>query len=167
MIRTLRSSAPSGFAVVSQESGGFAIVHRERPPLCVGCARLLDASDDVRAPQITSIERKADKMTAWGRVLMNRCPYCGMAVEEINRVVPIELQGITCDCGGKEFRFTIRSLKPNKAKDPTEWSFDLDVTCISCRTRKLRGKILSFFRLKRIKIGATGVDLEVFPEHKS
>jgi hypothetical protein len=135
--------------------------------LCPACGGALFAAEDRPALRIMSIERKADRITSVGRIPMARCPVCGRAVQEINRAVPIELEGLTCDCGGQKFRFTIRSLKPNKVKDPTEWTFDLDVTCVSCRHKKFRQKILSFFRLKRIKVGATGVDLEMFPERKS
>jgi hypothetical protein len=82
--------------------------------------------------------------------------------------VPIELSGLACNnCGGKKFQFTISSLKPNRAKDPTDWDFDLEIACTSCQRRKLLERILNFFRVKRIKVGPTGFDLEMFPIRKS
>lgn len=117
--------------------------------------------------EVMTIERKADRIASSGRIPMRHCPRCMAAINAINHVVPIELGGFVCECGGKEFRFSIRSLKPNKVRSPDEWNFDLDVTCTSCRKRKLRERLLNIFRLKRVKLGATGVDLEMFPAHKS
>jgi hypothetical protein len=117
--------------------------------------------------EITSLERRGEGIASTGRIPMGHCPVCGFAVDEINRVVPIELQGLICKCGGREFRFSIRSLKPNKSKEPTEWKFDLDVVCVGCENRKFRQRIANFFRLKRVKVGATGIDLELYSGHKS
>jgi hypothetical protein len=82
-----------------------------------------------------------------------------MAINEINEVVPIELAGLRCSCGGTDFTFAIRSLKPDRLQNPSEWKFDLDIICSKCRRKKLTEKIASFFRLKRIKVGPAGVDL--------
>jgi hypothetical protein len=81
-------------------------------------------------------------------------------VNEINKSVPIELEGMTCSCGGKNFRFAISSLKKNPKKR-AEWVFDLDVICEACDKTKFHEKLLNFFKLKRLKIGATGVDVQM------
>src|ERR1700735_2097505 len=104
---------------------------------CPACGGAVFSPVDRPALRIMSIERKGDKVASAGSIPMSRCAVCGAAVHEINRVVPIELDGLTCKCGGKEFRFEIRSLKPNRKQNPTEWDFDLDITCVSCSKRRL------------------------------
>jgi hypothetical protein len=62
-----------------------------------------------------------------------------------------------CSCGGNDFRFAISSLQKKRA----EWIFDLDVICRACESTKFHEKLLDFFKLKRLKIGATGVDVQL------
>jgi hypothetical protein len=126
---------------------------------CWHCAHLMPPIEG--AVNIQSIEKKGDGFVASGYIPFDRCPFCGMMIHAISEVVPVELAGLSCSCGGKQFRFAIKTIKPNKAKNPTEWKFDLDVICTICSKRKFRQKILNLFRLKRIKVGATGVDLQL------
>ena len=139
----------------------IAIVYTPQQ-ICQACGSALFGKKGGPALQIVSIERKAEGLVSTGRILMARCPVCGAAVDEINRAIPIQLNGLTCICGGQQFRFAIRSLKPNKAKKPTEWSFDLDIICVQCDQSKYEEKNLDFSKLKRIRVGDAGVEREVF-----
>jgi hypothetical protein len=154
------------------EESGFAIVCAldQHCVMCHGGPLVGDDGGPIVGPlvRIISIQRKNETLVSTGIIPMGaHCANCGAAVSAISKVVPIELEGLTCTCGHNKFRFAIRSLKPNKVKDPTEWNFDLDIICIACTRRKFTQKVLSFFRLKRVKVGAAGVDLEMFPERKS
>jgi hypothetical protein len=117
--------------------------------------------------ELVSLQKTSDNLTLTGRVPMLNCPVCGFAVEAISKTVPIELQALNCHCGHSDFRFAIRSLKPNKTSGPTEWRFDLDVICRQCERRKFRKRIFNFFRLKKLQVGATGVAIEMSPLQKS
>jgi hypothetical protein len=75
--------------------------------------------------KIVRLERKDGRFVASGSVSMTKCPKCGMMVEAINQIVPIELRGLTCACGASDFRFVIRSLKPSAAKRSVEWNSNL------------------------------------------
>jgi hypothetical protein len=77
------------------------------------------------ALQIITVERKADGITSTGRIpIAENCFACGMSVKVIYDVVPIELERLTFDKdGGKNFRFSISSIKPNKAKGPNGLEF--------------------------------------------
>ena len=109
------------------------------------------------ALEVRRICRTKSGLTASGIIRARRCPVCGTALNAINNVVPIELDGMICSCGGNDFRFAISSLKKTRA----EWIFDLDVICRACEKTKFHEKLLDFFKLKRLKIGATGVDVQL------
>src|SRR5271156_6853244 len=117
--------------------------------------------------KLVSLQKTSETFTLTGSVPMRNCPKCGIALDAITKAVPIELDALKCHCGHTNFRFAIRSLKPNTATAPTEWRFNLDIICRQCTRRKFTRRILNFFRLKRIKVGATGVDLEMAPLQKS
>ncbi|WP_156398873.1 hypothetical protein [Methylobacterium sp. Leaf469] len=134
---------------------------------CPACGDDVIAVEFEPALKVTSVERKIDKFATFGSVPMSRCPVCGMALREVQRVVPLELEGLTCVCGKSDFNFSVSSIKPNKKKNATEWDFNLDVTCKSCKKQKFLEKILNFFKLKKIKVSATGVEVENFPANKS
>jgi YgiT-type zinc finger domain-containing protein len=126
-------------------------------PQCPSCGHVATKP----TVKIVRLERKEGRFVASGTVRMTVCPNCGMTVKAINQIVPIELQALTCACGANDFRFAIRSLKPSAAKRSMEWSFELDVICAACGTTKFAEKILSFLRLKRIKVGLSGIDLQM------
>jgi hypothetical protein len=111
--------------------------------------------------RLVKLKRKEGKFVVVGSVDLGHCPVCGAAATAISAAVPIELEGLACSCGSKNFRFAINSLKPNRPKNPTDWQFELDVICISCKRQKFIEKVLSFFKLKRIKVGPLGVDVQV------
>jgi len=48
-----------------------------------------------------------------------------------------------------------------KKKSEPNLAFQLDVDCESCKQTKFRQKIASFFRLKKIKVGLTGINIEL------
>jgi hypothetical protein len=136
------------------------------PQHCDQCGGAVYSPTQAPALQITTVERKADGIVTTGRIPVSYCPRCAAALHEIRRVVPIELKGLACKCGSEKFRFSVRSIKPNKAKDPTDWNFELDAVCLGCDQTKFHEKILNFFRLKKVKVGVTGIDVEMFPERK-
>ena len=106
-----------------------------------------------------AMERKKDGSLATGKVPIRFCPVCRSALREMYRVVPIKLEGLSCpQCERKDFRFALRSMKPNKVKEPTDWKFDLEVMCPACNTKMFTQGIAELLRLKRITVGPTGVD---------
>ena len=86
---------------------------------------------------------------------------CGMTVKAVAQVVPIELEGVRCACGGKHFRFVINYIMSSGGANPTDWWFELAVICIGCNRKKFVERVLSFFKLKRIKVGPTGSDVQM------
>lgn len=141
-----------------------AHIPNRRCPLCAHGFATPDSVLDLSvepALTIEKLEQKAGKFLSTGRIAMSTCPACGAAVQEIHRVVPIELTGLTCACGSTDFQFSIKLLAPNKQKNPTDWNFDIDVICRKCKKLGIVKSVLGFFRFKRIKIDATGVDLRL------
>jgi len=73
------------------------------------------------AVRLAKMERKGGKFVVEGSVSYGHCPVCGSAASAITETVPLELHGVACSCGSKNFRFAINSIKPNKALNPTDW----------------------------------------------
>jgi hypothetical protein len=144
----------------TDDSDALGIVMSVMPPVCEFCQGRTGNQSKPNL-EIVRLERKAGKFVTSGKINMGYCQNCGAAVREITQVVPLELKGLSCDCGSSKFRFTISSIKPNKPKDATEWVFDLDIICRNCNRVKFTEKILNFFKLKRIKVGVTGVDVQM------
>jgi len=126
--------------------------------MCRACAWLRMRRE--QALEVQRISRTKSDLMASGAIKPRRCPVCVMALDEINKTVPIELEGMACSCGGKDFRFAVSSLKKNPKKR-TEWVFDLDVICKACNKTKFHERLLSFFKLRRLTIGASGVDVQL------
>jgi hypothetical protein len=118
------------------------------------------SSEEIENPiEITTLKQHKDGLRAAGKISYTYCPKCGMAIREINRRIPIELQDLLCQCGGNQFRFSISSIKPNRTQRATAWRFELDVTCKACSRVNFVKRIASLFKLKRIKVGPGGVDI--------
>jgi hypothetical protein len=107
-----------------------------------------------------AMERKKDGSLATGKVPIRFCPVCRSALREIYRVVPIELEELACpQCERKDLKFALSSVKPNRAKEPTDWKFDLEGMCRACNAKTFTQSITELLRLKRIKVSPSGVDL--------
>ena len=126
--------------------------------MCRACAWLRMRRE--QALEVQRISRAKSGLMASGTIKARTCPVCVMALDEINKTVPIELEGMACSCGGKDFRFAVSSLKKNPQKR-ADWVFDLDMICEACDKTKFHEKLLNFFKLKRLKKGATGVDVQM------
>jgi hypothetical protein len=109
--------------------------------------------------EVSSIKRQKDGFQVKGKVQFRHCRICGKALHEINKEVPIHLKDLVCQCGKNNFRFVLNSVKPNRAENATDWNFDLDVICRAGGKKTLTQKIAEFAKLKRIKVGPSGVDL--------
>jgi hypothetical protein len=146
--------------ITPKEGFDIAVVC-ESQGTCPGCGWGLSSPPGEPRLELIRIERRDTKFTVEGRVPKAYCSACGQALDEIQSVVPIELEGLVCACGGRSFQFAIKSLEPNKAQKPTEWKFELDVICDKCNKAKFVEKVFSFLRLKRIKVGPTGMDVQL------
>src|SRR3974377_247458 len=94
--------------------------------LCTGgkCIFFNTSATSVGEPILErdAMERKKDGSLATGKVPIRFCPVCRSALREMYRMVPIELEGLSCpQCQRKDFRFALTSVKADKVKEPTDW----------------------------------------------
>lgn len=87
------------------------------------------------------------------------CAFCFQALHAIRQSVPIEVNGLVCECSSTTFDFVVESISAGKKTG--DWNFILDVNCHKCHRKRLSESILGFLRLKRIRVGPTGVSVEM------
>jgi hypothetical protein len=113
------------------------------------------------AVQVSSLKKKDGGYVLAGTISPSLCPMCGQAVSFLATEVPVELERLSCECGGKVFAVAVKSIQMEKKKTDPNWQFELDVNCQACKKTRFREKIVSFFRLKKIKVGLTGIDIQL------
>ncbi|MFZ1883466.1 MAG: hypothetical protein WAU53_07650 [Rhodoplanes sp.] len=135
--------------------------------LCPSCARDIDESMHVLGPNlngrgliIEEIKRKDGGFEIAGRLERAVCPFCGIAIREIGFAVPVEMQHLTCECKSKDFDFALRSVKEDTGKQ-RDWRFELDVNCRQCHRTKFSKLVTSLLGIKRIKVGVSGIELQM------
>jgi hypothetical protein len=111
--------------------------------------------------RITSLKKKDGGFVLSGSLSSNRCPVCGMAVGFLATEVPVEMDRLRCDCGSSVYHVVLKSIQMEKKKTEPNWQFELDVNCQACKQTRFKEKIASFFRLKKIKVGLTGIDIQL------
>jgi hypothetical protein len=111
--------------------------------------------------RINSLKKKDGGYVLAGRIPPGTCPYCGNVIWALTNEVPVELESLCCECGGKEFKVSVRSVEMEKGKTDPDWQFKVDIDCKKCKRSKFRENIISFFRLKKIKFGPKGVDIQL------
>jgi hypothetical protein len=110
---------------------------------------------------INSLKKKEGGFVLSGTISSVLCLRCGAAISYLTTEVPVELDHLVCDCSAKTFAITLRSIEMEKKKTEPNWQFQLDVDCESCKQTKFKEKVASLFRLKRIKVGLTGIDIQL------
>jgi hypothetical protein len=131
------------------------------PGSCSGCGHVLDVAHrtGVRVVDIAQVK------TGWllnGMVHQSYCPACGQAYTYLIRYIPIECEEFACSrCGpGSKLATDILSISESE----TDYSFVALLKCNKCSTRQRFAKLLQpFSKITRLKIGPTGVEVEVQP----
>lgn len=127
---------------------------------CAGNIVALDWPADDRV-RIMNISQVGDGWLANGRRVSAQCEICGMVYEAISRSIPIECGSYECPrCGpGSVLKVEVLRLDYH---DPY-YDFTAALTCKKCSRRRRFRKALSapWRRLKRVKLGPTGVELEL------
>jgi hypothetical protein len=113
------------------------------------------------AVQISSLRKRDGGYVLTGTISPSYCPMCGQAVSFLATEVPVELDRLSCECGGKVFAVAVKSIQMEKKKTDPNWQFELDINCEACKRTRFREKVASFFRLKKIKVGLTGIDIQL------
>jgi hypothetical protein len=115
-----------------------------------------------RSVTLVSIEKTETGFRLVGNANRFDCAFCGLAMRAISAAVPLELDGLVCMCGSTDFRPVIQSLRPAVGKEAEkQWEFELDVFCTRCSHISFRERIFNLLKLKRIKVGATGIECEM------
>lgn len=129
-------------------------------PACPECSGVLRREGPYEAPySIHALNRTKGGFTLIGNMNRGHCSYCGAVIHAIKYMVEVELKELTCECGSTEFAEVIRSVKTSKKKLDSRWEFQVDINCAACKNKRAIARLVDFFRLKRIKVSATGVDL--------
>lgn len=110
--------------------------------------------------RITSLKKKDGGFVLSGVLSSSACPVCGSAVSFLATEVPVELERLKCTCGSNVFEISLSSIKEGR-KPMAAWQFELDVNCQACKRVRFREKVASFFRLKKIRVGLTGINIEM------
>lgn len=133
-------------------------------PLCPRCHFPTESSDiESGGVEVLDIAQIKDGWLAQGRVTGKwRCPVCGSAYWAAARYIPIECGEDPCPNCGPGATLTPDILQISRIE--SGYVFTAALKCDKCsRPRRFRKllKPLSRSRLKRVKVGPTGIEVEV------
>jgi|ERR1700730_7260716 hypothetical protein len=111
--------------------------------------------------EVKSLKKKDGGFVITGTISPVMCGSCGAVVSALAVEVPVELEHLKCSCGGSKFSISLKSVEKEKKKIDPNWQFEVDINCERCHKIRFREKIASLFRLKRLKVGPTGVDIQL------
>jgi hypothetical protein len=144
------------------EAGFVAVGEIQFPdaiPRCPHCD--VATHPDQRAIQIVNINQEKDGWRAHGRLFTCRCPSCGTMLSAIMASVPVECAEYQCPRCGPEsiLRTDVLSLTSQGGY----YDFEAMLRCPKCRgRRRFRQRLSAPFRsLRRLKLGPTGVEIEM------
>jgi endogenous inhibitor of DNA gyrase (YacG/DUF329 family) len=110
---------------------------------------------------IQYVEKGSGRWTATG---VGVClePGCNYAVQTVTEYLPIEFPALPCPTCKQVVRYEYALECVEMQSRPTEFVFAASVTCPRCSKTSVFRKIINSFRqIKRIKVGPTGIELEV------
>jgi uncharacterized Zn finger protein len=110
--------------------------------------------------EILDITRNDTGWDARGRYRPITCAMCGQVHEALVDRVPIECAGYECPkCGPAG---TMKSSIVKVAKDESGYLFSATLRCDRCKWRqRFRKLVKPLLKLRRLKVGPTGVELEL------
>ncbi|HEU5331119.1 MAG TPA: hypothetical protein VFU73_00095 [Actinocrinis sp.] len=128
--------------------------------MCKTCAH---GRPQIRIRRI-SISQIRDGWTVNGagstRVRKDWCPNCGAVCEVILTRLPIELAGVPCPTCGKatDFDYDLNCVET----DDGAFNFTATVRCPSCTPLTFTRRVVaSLRRIKHLKLGPTGIEIDV------
>jgi ribosomal protein S27AE len=152
MLRRRRTTAP-----IEQEETIAAI--EIAPAFCRTCGVALgNDPQQVRILEITQIE---DGWLAQGHVAADDfCPNCGATYSILRQYVPIECADFGCPKCGPSTSMTPDVLDVKVTGEG--YLFTATIRCSKCSRPRVHERVLgSFKKVKRLKIGPAGVEVEL------
>lgn len=134
----------------------YGIVPGNQPSTQTNVARAMSA---VRIVNIAQVEAG---WVAQGEISMAYCDLCGKAYEALAHYIPIECASFPCPTCGPGSKLTPEIL--NIAESEMGYGFVALLKCDVCsRQRRLSRLLAGLAKITRVKIGPTGVEVEVKP----
>jgi hypothetical protein len=116
--------------------------------------------------RIVDITRVRTGWIARGQVRRGRCSHCGAAYVTLVRYIPIECASFPCPtCGpGSELTTDVLSITESE----TGYDFVAQLKCNACSKPHLLSRVLGgLSKITKVKVGPTGVEVEVTPQAPS
>jgi DNA-directed RNA polymerase subunit RPC12/RpoP len=91
---------------------------------------------------------------------MDHCPSCGMTCQIVMTHLPIELDGVPCPTCDRttDFEYRLQCFETEAG----EFSFTATVRCPDCSSKTFARRIADGIRrIKRLKLGPTGVEVDL------
>ena len=112
------------------------------------------------AVRIVSIAQVEAGWLARGTIPEAYCAVCGQAYSALIRYIPIECAPFSCPACGPGSKLTPEILSMTEAEEG--YSFVAQLKCASCaRQSRLSRLLQGLSKITRVKVGPTGVELEV------
>ena len=148
--------------------GAIEFVAREGDALgvCISCA---NPHPKVRAyappsprVRIADISQVKAGWIARGLIQHGHCPHCGAAYATLVQYIPIECASFPCPGCGPDSKLTTEILSITEAE--AGYSFVAMLKCTACsKQRRLSRLLEGLSKITKVKIGPTGVEVEVKP----
>jgi hypothetical protein len=91
------------------------------------------------------------------------CPTCGMLCSRITKQLPAELGDLPCPGCGESAAYAY-ALDSVQVED-CEFGFTVSVTCSKCTSKSVFRKLItSLSRIRRVKVGPSGIEFDVGSE---
>jgi hypothetical protein len=129
--------------------------------VCDSCGRSGAVNDNDFYLDVREVEanERGDGWTARGEGV-SRCRYCGAVVRVIIHRVPLEIHGLPCSrCHETvDYQVQLRCV----ATEGRRFTFTASLTCPACSQKSVFRKLIeSLGQIRRIKVGPTGVELDL------
>lgn len=116
----------------------------------------------ISAVRIVNIAQVKTGWVAQGEIAMEYCSLCGQAYEALAHYIPIECASFPCPNCGPGSKLTPEIL--NITESEMGYGFVAVLKCDACsRQRRLSKLLAGLAKITRVKIGPTGVEVEVNP----
>jgi uncharacterized Zn finger protein len=137
-----------------------AIEFSDLPVVCPTCESFRAFSPRLRVIEISQVK------TGWithGEIQLTcSCPGCGTVFNQIVQYIPIECASFPCPSCGPGSKLTPEILNITEAE--MGYSFVVLLKCDACSKQRRLSKLLGgLSKITRVKVGPTGVEVEVKP----
>jgi hypothetical protein len=127
--------------------------------VCPACGT--PAANEDASVSVTEIEATARGWRAVGKVnpAVTSCPSCGQMFQLLQSVVPVEVGEYPCPRCDDRSHLVYKIVEVKRGAEA--WAFTAEVECRKCHRRGVVTRVLGqLFRITKIKIGPTGVEIE-------